>query len=252
MPRLVPKGETCDGAIVQAARVSYGKGTKTVTEDSRLIRYLLRHRHTTPFEMIETKWLCIMPIFVARQWIRHRTASYNEYSARYSVVKDRFYIPEIENVRKQSNTNKQGGTEPVSEAIASDFLRNLQKMEESCYDEYELAIERGISREQARMFLPVNAYTEWYFKIDLHNLFHFLSLRIDKHAQQEIQDYANPMFEMLKELCPDACQAFIDYRLEAITLSGPEIYALKHDDYMFLQNQREAQEFQLKKERLGL
>src|SRR4051812_42453855 len=182
MPRFAPAGKTADFAIVQAARVSYGAGTKQVNEDRGLIRYLLRHRHTTPLEMVEFKFHHVMPIFVARQWIRHRTASVNEYSARYSVVQDRFYRPSIENVRKQSTTNRQGGDERMDAATAQEFLNWLDSVEKN-YERYEQLIEKGVSRELARIALPVSVYTEWYWKIDLHNLLHFLSLRMDEHAQ---------------------------------------------------------------------
>src|SRR5579859_5178656 len=157
MPRFAPVGKTADFAIVQAARVSYGHGTKQVNEDRGLIRYLARHRHTTPFEMVEFKFHHVMPIFIARQWIRHRTANVNEYSARYSVVKDRFYRPTIENVRQHSKTNRQGGEEQADVATAEDFLRYLDKVEES-YKTYERLIEKGVARELARIGLPVNVY----------------------------------------------------------------------------------------------
>src|SRR5687768_15373676 len=168
MPRLVPEGQTADAAIVQAARVSYGQGTKKVSEDRGLIRYLLRHRHTTPFEMIEFKFHVVMPIFVARQWIRHRTANVNEYSARYSVVPDRFYVPTVENVRQQSASNRQGGDQAVDAATAEEFLRYLENCQTQ-YGEYERLLGKGVSRELARLGLPVNVYTEWYWKCDLHN-----------------------------------------------------------------------------------
>src|SRR3954470_7750803 len=183
MPRLVPVGKTADTAIVQAARVSYGAGTKQVNEDRGLIRYLMRHRHTTPMEMVEFKFHHVMPIFIARQWIRHRTANVNEYSARYSIVRDRFYKPSPENVRKQSATNRQGGSEQIDNATAEDFLKWLDDVETN-YERYEQFLEKGVSRELARIALPVNVYTEWYWKIDLHNLFHFLSLRMDPHASR--------------------------------------------------------------------
>src|SRR5262245_13320330 len=155
MPRLVPAGKTADFAIVQAARVSYGQGTKAVQEDRGLIRYLARHRHTTPFEMIEFKFHHVMPIFIARQWIRHRTANVNEYSARYSIVPDRFYRPTVDNVRKQSTTNRQGGTEPIDEVTAQQFLSYLDDSERH-YAEYERLLEHGVARELARIGLPLS------------------------------------------------------------------------------------------------
>lgn len=243
MPRLVPQGKTADSAIVQAARVSYGEGTKQVSEDRGLIRYLMRHRHTTPVEMVEFKFHCVMPIFIARQWIRHRTANVNEYSARYSVVKDRFFRPSAESVRKQSSTNRQGGDDVVDDvATATDFLAYLDRAE-SLYADYEKAMERGVSREVARIGLPLSVYTEWYWKIDLHNLFHFLGLRMDKHAQQEIRDYADAMFALIQPVVPVACEAFLDYRLNAVTLSALEVESLRTGEPLKTDNKREQQEW---------
>src|SRR5688500_15329809 len=161
MPRFAPVGKTADFAIVQAARVSYGEGTKQVNEDTGLIRYLARHRHSTPFEMVEFKFHHVMPIFVARQWIRHRTANVNEYSARYSVVRARFYHPTPENVRQQSTANRQGGEAPVDSATAEEFLQYLDRVEKD-YEQYEKYIEKGVAREIARIALPASVYTEWY------------------------------------------------------------------------------------------
>src|SRR5689334_15981402 len=225
MPRFAPVGKTADFAIVQAARVSYGEGTKQVNEDRGLIRYLARHRHTTPFEMVEFKFHHVMPIFVARQWIRHRTANVNEYSARYSVVKDRFYRPSVEGVRQQSKTNRQGGEGPADVSTAEDFLRHLEQTEAAQYAGYEKALEGGIARELARIGLPLSVYTEWYWKIDLHNLFHFLSLRMDPHAQQEIRDYANAMCALIQPIVPIAAEAFMDYNFHSLRLSRLEIEA---------------------------
>ncbi|HEX4793931.1 MAG TPA: FAD-dependent thymidylate synthase [Humisphaera sp.] len=251
MPRFAPKGKTADFAIVQAARVSYGEGTKQVNEDRGLIRYLARHRHTTPFEMVEFKFHQVMPIFVARQWIRHRTANVNEYSARYSVVRDRFYRPSLENVRQQSTTNRQGGDEPIDNATAQEFLNYLDKVESS-YADYEKLMEKGVARELARIGLPVNVYTEWYWKIDLHNLFHFLSLRMDSHAQQEIRDYATAMFALIQPIVPIAAEAFVDYNFEGLHLTRLEIEAIRADQPLNTQNKREAAEWEQKKKRLGL
>jgi thymidylate synthase (FAD) len=251
MPRFAPVGKTADFAIVQAARVSYGEGTKQVSEDRGLIRYLARHRHTTPFEMVEFKFHHVMPIFVARQWIRHRTANVNEYSARYSVVKDRFYRPSVENIRQQSATNRQGGNQPADVATAEDFLRYLDATE-AHYADYERMLEKGIARELARIGLPLSVYTEWYWKIDLHNLFHFLSLRMDSHAQQEIRDYANAMFALVQPIVPVAAEAFMDYRLNAISLSGLELEALRTGQPLATGNKREQAEWEEKKKRLGL
>ncbi|MEM8835562.1 MAG: FAD-dependent thymidylate synthase, partial [Planctomycetota bacterium] len=226
MPRLVPEGQTADQAIVQAARVSYGAGTKKVHEDHGLIRYLLRHRHTTPFEMVEFKFHCSMPIFVARQWIRHRTANVNEYSGRYSVMPDRFYRPEPGNVRVQSKSNRQGGEEPADAVTASDFLAYLDRSE-SLYEEYEALVERGVSREQARMALPVSLYTEWYWKCDLHNILRFLSLRMDSHAQQEIRVFAEAMCALIEGIVPVTIEAWRDYDLGAMHLTRLEVEAIR-------------------------
>jgi len=251
MPRLVPVGKTADYAIVQAARVSYGQGTRQVNEDKGLIRYLARHRHTTPFEMVEFKFHHVMPIFVARQWIRHRTANVNEYSARYSVVRDRFYRPSIENVRKQSTVNRQGGDEPIGELTAKEFCDYLDKVEQS-YADYQKLIDKGVARELARIGLPVNVYTEWYWKIDLHNLFHFLSLRMDAHAQQEIRDYANAMFALVQPIVPIASEAFLDYQIGAMHLTRPEIEALRDGKPLATENKRENAEWDEKRKKLGL
>jgi thymidylate synthase (FAD) len=251
MPRFAPVGKTADFAIVQAARVSYGQGTKQVNEDRGLIRYLARHRHTTPFEMVEFKFHHRMPIFVARQWIRHRTANVNEYSARYSVVPDRFYHPPIENVRKQSRTNRQGGEEPIDDATAGEFLAYLDKAE-ALYADYQKLIERGLTRELARIGLPVSVYTEWYWKIDLHNLMHFLSLRMDPHAQQEIRDYATAMFALIQPIVPIAAEAFLDYHLGAMHLTRLEIESLATGEPIRTENKREAAEWEAKKGRLGM
>ncbi|WP_165233521.1 FAD-dependent thymidylate synthase [Aquisphaera insulae] len=252
MPRFVPVGKTADFAIVQAARVSYGEGTKQVNEDRGLIRYLSRHRHTTPFEMVEFKFHHVMPIFVARQWIRHRTANVNEYSARYSVVKDRFYRPSMEGVRQQSKTNRQGGDELADVSTAEEFLRYLEETERAQYAGYEKALEGGVSRELARMGLPLSVYTEWYWKIDLHNLFHFLSLRMDPHAQQEIRDYANAMFALIQPIIPIAAEAFLDYNLHSIRLSRLEIEALRTGQPLVTDNKREQAEWEEKKKRLDI
>jgi len=228
MPRLVP-GTTADYAIVQAARVSYGDGTKSVSEDRGLIRYLLRHTHTTPFEMVEFKFHCKMPIFVARQWIRHRTANVNEYSGRYSVMKDEFYIPDLDNIRQQSKTNKQGGDQQMSTMDAQGFLDVLNETCDKAYATYQEYIEKGVAREQSRMILPVNNYTEWYWKIDLHNLFHFLGLRCDKHAQMEIRVFADAMLKLIEPIVPVAVEAWNDYHDHrgAIKLTRLEIEALQ-------------------------
>ena len=250
MPRLAPVGKTADYAIVQAARVSYGEGTRQVNEDRGLIRYLARHRHSTPFEMVEFKFHHVMPIFIARQWVRHRTANINEYSARYSVVRDRFYRPTVENIRKQSTTNRQGGDEPIDAMTAQQFLEHLEKVEAD-YKTYEQLMDKGVSRELARIALPVSVYTEWYWKCDLHNIFHFLSLRMDPHAQQEIRDYANAMYELIKPIVPIAAEAFVDYQLGGMHLTRLEIEAMRTGKPLASENKRENAEWDEKKKMLG-
>ena len=221
-----------DAAIVQAARVSYGRGTRRVSEDAGLIRYLMRHRHSTPFEMCEIKYHVKLPIFVARQWIRHRTANVNEYSARYSILDREFYLPAPEHLATQSAVNRQGRGAVLSGAAAGRVLDLLRDDATRCYDHYVEMLNEdeqgaprdpdrpGLARELARMNLTLNTYTQWYWKIDLHNLLHFLSLRADPHAQYEIRVYADAMLETVKAWLPVAYQAFLDYRLGAVTLSA--------------------------------
>ena len=251
MPRLAPRGKTADFSIVQSARVSYGEGTKQVNEDRGLVRYLLRHRHTTPFEMVEFKFHIAMPIFVARQWIRHRTANVNEYSARYSIVPDRFYRPSVESIRAQSTSNRQGGDGLVDAGTAEEFLHLLDRAE-GLYKDYLGLTEKGVAREMARAALPVSVYTEWYWKCDLHNLFHFLSLRMDPHAQYEIRVFADAMYELMKPIVPISCEAFEDYRLGAMHLTKLEIEAIKSGQPIATTNKREAAEFDEKCARLGI
>lgn len=225
-----------DNAIVQAARVSYGKGTKKSREDAGLIRYLLRHRHTTPFEMCEIKFHIKLPIFVARQWIRHRTANVNEYSGRYSIMDKEFYVPQPEHLAAQSTTNRQGRGDVLEGAEAARALAILKEDAATAYAHYEELLnsneegdikdpsKQGLARELARMNLPVNFYTQWYWKIDLHNLMHFLSLRADSHAQYEIRVYAEAMLDVLKKWVPTTYQAFMDYRM-----GGSEVSAIGMD-----------------------
>jgi thymidylate synthase (FAD) len=217
-----------DGAIVQAARVSYGKGTKKVSRDRELIRYLLGHKHTSPFEMVEFKFHVKLPIFVARQWIRHRTANVNEYSGRYSVMKEEFYRPEPDQVRFQSQVNKQGRSdEEVPAELRDGFLSHLELSQKEAFGKYHEFIEADLARELARISLPLSLYTEWYWKIDLHNLMHFLRLRMDSHAQWEIQQYANVMAKIVKAACPITWEAFEDYIAGALQLSAIELRILK-------------------------
>lgn len=261
MPRLVPEEtKTADFAIVQAARVSYGNGTKTVNEDRGLIRYLMRHQHTTPFEMVEFKFHCKIPIVVARQWIRHRTANVNEASGRYSILEDDFYYPNEDNTRQQSRTNKQGGDEKVDKNIADNFINSLQNVSINTYKEYEKYLDLGISREQARMILPINLYTSWYWKIDLFNLFHFLGLRCDSHAQWEIRVFAEAMLKLITPIIPVAAEAWNDYHhmRGAVKLSKLEMESLQNSlkgckvKELKTDNKREQQEWLDKIGKLGL
>jgi len=213
-----------DAAICQAARVSYGKGTKSVSNDEGLIRYLMRHWHSTPFEMCEIKLHVKLPVFVARQWIRHRTANVNEYSARYSIMDREFYIPEPQHIAAQSTVNNQGRGETLTGDEAARVLEILKSDAARCYDNYESMIseegQQGLARELARMNLPANIYTQWYWKVDLHNLFHFLRLRADSHAQYEIRVYADAICKVVADWVPAAFGAFEDYRMGGATLSG--------------------------------
>ena len=221
-----------DAAIVQAARVSYGKGTKHARNDAGLIRYLMRHWHSTPFEMCEIKFHVKLPVFVARQWIRHRTANVNEYSARYSILDREFYIPAPEDLAAQSTTNRQGRGELLEGAAAARVFEILKDDSGLCYDHYEEMLAEGedrpgLARELARMNLPMNIYTQWYWKTDLHNLMHFLRLRGDAHAQYEIRVYAEAICELMKAWVPATWKAFEDYRLNAAQLSGPAMLCLR-------------------------
>ena len=213
-----------DAAICQAARVSYGKGTKSVQNDEGLIRYLMRHWHSTPFEMCELKLHVKLPVFVARQWIRHRTANVNEYSARYSILDREFYIPAPDKVAAQSVVNNQGRGEVLTGPEAAQVLEILKADSTRAYDNYEAMIsqegQQGLARELARMNLPANIYTQWYWKVDLHNLFHFLRLRADAHAQYEIRVYADEMCKLVADWVPFAYRAFEDYRMGGATLSA--------------------------------
>ena len=220
-----------DAAICQAARVSYGKGTKSVQNDEGLIRYLMRHWHSTPFEMCEIKLHVKLPVFVARQWIRHRTANVNEYSARYSILDREFYIPAPEHLAAQSKTNNQGRGDALGGPEAARVLEILKGDAARCYDHYQEMIgqedQQGLARELARMNLPANVYTQWYWKVDLHNLFHFLRLRADSHAQYEIRVYAEAICKMVADWVPAAYAAFEDYRMGGATISGKALTCLR-------------------------
>ncbi|TNC71613.1 FAD-dependent thymidylate synthase [Rubellimicrobium roseum] len=220
-----------DAAICQAARVSYGKGTKSVQTDEGLIRYLMRHWHSTPFEMCEIKLHVKLPVFVARQWIRHRTASVNEYSARYSILDREFYIPAPEALAAQSSVNNQGRGETLSDDEAQRVLGWLREDATQAYDHYESMIsqegQQGLARELARMNLPMNVYTQWYWKTNLHNLFNFIRLRADSHAQYEIRVYADAIGRITEDWVPFAWKAFADFRLGGTTLSARGVEVLK-------------------------
>jgi thymidylate synthase (FAD) len=228
-----------DGAIVQAARVSYGKGTRRVSEDRGLIQYLMRHRHTTPFEMCEIKYHVKLPIFVARQWIRHRTANVNEYSARYSILDNEFYVPQPEHLAAQATINRQGRGDVLEGEAAKRVLDLLREDSERAYAGYVEMLNEddagqprdpswpGLARELARMNLSLNFYTQWYWKIDLNNLMHFLTLRADPHAQYEIRAYADAMIDTLQRWVPLAHAAFVEYRMNAASISATGLKVIR-------------------------
>lgn len=228
-----------DASIVQAARVSYGRGTKKTREDKSLINYLLQNQHTTPFEMAEIKIHVRLPIFVARQWVRHRTANINEYSARYSILDKEFYVPTASELGRQSQSNRQGREERLGDAETARVLQLLRDDAENVYEHYlELLNEdaagnvldpkrSGLARELARMNLTLNYYTQWYWKIDLHNLMRFIALRIDPHAQYEIRAYAEVLLRILQQWVPITAQAFQEHTLGALTLSESAVLAIK-------------------------
>ena len=245
-----------DGDIADAARVSYGKGTRAVSDNRNLIRYLVRHKHTSPLEMASVKFHLKLPIFVMRQLVRHRTAKLNEYSGRYSIMSDDCYIPEEDYIQPQSVTNKQGRSGELTKGWKKKYytmIRDITNKATICYDLLvgnKTLGHGGLSRELSRIVLPVSNYTECYWKIDLHNFFHFCKLRMDSHAQQEIQDYAIPMFEMVKPHFPIATEAFEDYSLESVTLSRMERDILQHtlkcypDAKSFLLNLKNSQDLE--------
>jgi len=222
-----------DNSIADAARVSYGKGTRTASDNRNLIRYLVRHKHTSPLEMVEVKFHLKLPIFIMRQLVRHRTASLNEYSGRYSIMTDECYEPSEEYIQPQSQTNKQGRGGELSDSWKQSYKQKIYGAINKANVAYKFLIGQntphgGLSRELARTVLPVSNYTECYWKIDLHNFFHFCRLRMDDHAQQEIQDYAKVMYEMVKPEVPIASEAFEDYSLNSISLSRMEVDILQY------------------------
>jgi len=217
-----------DRRIVQAARVSYGEGTKTVRSDEGLIDYLLAHKHTSPFEHVVLEFHCKLPIFVARQWIRHRTARVNEISGRYSVMADEFYVPPDEQVKRQSADNKQGrDEETVPEALRQRVIELIRRDQGKAYAHYQELIHDDIARELARINLPLSLYTEWYWQMDLHNLFHFLALRLDPHAQWEIRRYAEVIATMAAAVAPAAYASFERHILKGCQLSADEVAAVR-------------------------
>jgi thymidylate synthase (FAD) len=217
-----------DSRIVEAARVSYAAGTKSYRQDRGLIRYLMRNEHTSPFEQVVFTFHIKVPVFVARQWVRHRTGRLNEISGRYSIMKEEFYLPGEEDIAMQSSDNKQGReTTPVSPDQARQVHDILNSGRRETWDRYKQLLDMGIAREIARIDLPLSLYTEWYWQMDLHNLFHFLKLRLDPHAQKEIRAYAEVILGIVEQVCPLASEAFRDFVLESVTLSAPELEAVR-------------------------
>ena len=217
-----------DQRIVQSARVSYGEGTKSVSQDGALIDYLLRHQHTSPFEQVVMTFHVKMPIFVARQWVRHRTGRMNEVSGRYSIMKDEFYVPAEDKVSPQSTDNKQGrATEAFDKETADKIITKLEEGQKAAYESYNELIDSGLAREIARINLPLSLYTEFYWEMDLHNLFHFLKLRLDSHAQYEIRVYAEVILEICKKVAPMATESFINHMNQGVSFSGEEMRALR-------------------------
>jgi len=217
-----------DQRIVQSARVSYGEGTKSVSQDGALIDYLLRHQHTSPFEQVVMTFHVKMPIFVARQWVRHRMGRMNEVSGRYSIMKDEFYVPEADKVAPQSKDNKQGrSSEAFDKETADKIITQLEEGQKEAYENYSELIDSGLAREIARINLPLSLYTEFYWEMDLHNLFHFLKLRLDSHAQYEIRAYAEVILEMCRKVAPMATESFINHMNHGVNFSGEEMEALR-------------------------
>lgn len=216
-----------DARVVQSARVSYGAGTKTYREDRGLIRYLLRNEHTSPFEQVILTFHTKMPIFVARQWVRHRTARLNEISGRYSILPNEFYVPHGQAIAPQSDDNKQGRAATAFDpAEAQSIAQRLAKTQTDVYEHYQGLIDQGVARELARINLPLSTYTEWYWQIDLHNLMHFLKLRMDTHAQFEIREYAKALNQLARAVAPICMEAFDDFVLSGVRLSGAEVSAV--------------------------
>ena len=248
MPRITHSQLKCDEAIVQAARVSYSAGTKTKHSDSSLIKYLLRNNHTSPFEMVEFKFHIKAPIFITRQWQRHRMSSYNEISGRYSVLSETFWEPT--EFRKQSLVNKQGSEDAIDGPLNWKLVNEYNDHIRNTYKFYEYLLSNGVSREMARTILPLSINTEFYWKIDLHNLLRFISLRSDIHAQKEMREYSDTIRELIKDLCPVTLCAFDEYITEGMKLSKSEIFALNTGDMSHITSKSGIQEFEKKLKKL--
>ncbi len=240
MPRYVPDNYTCDYCIVEAARISTNQGLKSPKEDKKLIDYLWSNGHTSPFEMASLKFKLKMPIFVARQLIRHRTAKVNEYSARYSEVQDSFYVPELDEIKPNSTFNKQSSEGELHENIRHSFKYITETRNLTSYKLYDAQISQGISREMARINLPLTTYTEMFWKMDLHNLLKFISLRMHPHAQEQIQRYAKAMYNIIKDLFPWTCESFENHTLNSFKLSNVELEALSTQDFSKLSKNQHA------------
>lgn len=249
MPRLVPEGRTGDLAIVEAARVSTNSDGKirTPEEDRKLIRYLMRHRHTSPFEMVEFKFEIKCPIFVARQWMRHRTASINEISGRYCQLSEGYYTPDWHTIRSNSPENRQATSQQASPTVAEGFSAYVKNTSERLDETYNAWLAAGVSREQARMILPLTTMTRFVWKIDLHNLLNFLELRLHEHSQYEIRVFASAIEALILPIVPYTIEAFYDFRFDSVTLSAQEIIALREPDAKPFKTPREESEWNRKK-----
>lgn len=253
MPRLIQRGGLGpEAAIVQAARVSYGAGTKTVQSDEALLRYLLRHEHMTPFEMVTLKWCVKAPLFTARQWMRHRAGAFNEESARYSIIAPEFYLPGEEAVRAQSTANRQGSGETLEPQVVSSFRAGVTGAYQVDEHVYKASLDAGVAREMSRIVLPEGRYTTFYWTVNLRNLFGFLKLRMDSHAQDNIRGYANAIYRILGAYCPVAVKAYDDYDLKALALSALEVRAIQSGEPPAEMTAREKAEWAKKKALLGL
>lgn len=253
MPRLIPEDKTADYAITEAARNSY-TSTKSMSDDRTLIRFMMRHRHSTPVESCVVKFKLVAPLYIFQQILRHRTASVNQESARYSVMKDEFQFFDPDDIRIQDDTNKQHSDGQLENRKAKDFCFHQRINSERSYKDYLVAIEDGVPREQARTLLPSNLMSTMFWKIDLHNLLHFLGLRLDSHAQKEIRDYAEAMYDLIRPIFPITCEAFEDYHplRQGILLTRLEVEAIKTGEEIKTDNKREKKEWEEKKIRLGL